>query len=335
MKRKSDISAIFRTEMPLRAIRPTPALKAYLEHVAAASTNSPEKILAILESLKKQDNCSAYDRGIVPDALQDHRRNSNSSDRVKQWIHYIRAVLAKSSNEIVRLHVSKKDIAVISQALSSMERQGEIAKTQHVNPLAGKKIGAQLTSLVVFPPNWRNPAVPEGTHMYSRGDEQDAHKAMKAATTAGRYARLLRSSEWLADALFHDPGQFETRLGYAMDCRRFDYILEVWEPSTYLRYCSVAYSQNELLDHIGRVYLSFNLEHLIQDTKREIGTKNNMDGSNQRREEQRRLFMKLRETYPVAKVSKEWLIREKICKAHPRKLGWGIRTVKKNLKGLA
>ena len=169
--------------------------------------------------------------------------------------------------------------------------------------------------------------------MYSLDDEQEAREAMKAATNAGYYARMLRYSEWLADAMFYDPGQFGTRLDGGLTCGHPDYVVEVWEPAKYLQYCSVAYSQSELLDHIGRVYLSFNLEHLIQETKRQIATENNMGSSKQRRDEQRSLFMKLREKHPVAKVSKEWLIRKKV--AHPRKLGWRIRTVKKNLKGLA
>ena len=332
MKPKPDKMAIFRTQMPLRTSMPTPALNAYLRGIVADSEDTPEKKLTILNNLKKQRNDCVCDRDIVSDPLQGHCRNSTSSQQVKQLVQYIRAALAKSKNELIRLLVPRKDISKICQALSSMERQGTVDRIWQINPLSGKKLGAQLISLVVFPPKWRNPAVPASIHMYSLDDEQEAREAMKAATNAGHYARMLRYSEWLADAMFYDPGQFGTRLDGVLTCGHPDYVVEVWEPAKYLLYCSVAYSQSELLDHIGRVYLSFNLERLIQETKRQIATDNNMDGSKQRRDEQRSLFKKLRVEYP--QVKKDWLIH-KICASHPRKPGWKIRTVKKNLKGLA
>lgn len=332
MKPKPDKMAIFRIQMPLRTNMPTPALNAYLRRIVADSEDTPEKKLTILNILKRQRDGCACDTDIVSDPLQGHRRNSTSSQQVKQLVQYIRATLAKSKNEIIRLLVQKKDISKISQALSSMERQGTVDRVWLINPLSGKKSDSQLIPLVVFPPKWRNPAVPASRHMYSRNDEHEARKAMMIASTAGHYARMLRYGEWLADALFHDPGQFGTRLDGVLTCGHPDYVVEVWEPAKYLQYCSVAYSQSELLDHIGRVYSSFKLDHLIQGTKRHIATKNNIGESKQRRDEQRSLFKKLRVEYP--QVKKDWLIH-KICASHPRKPGWKIRTVKKNLKGLA
>ena len=142
MKRKPDKMAIFRTQMPLRTSMPSPALNAYLKQIVDASENSPESKLALLNNLKKQGNDCLYDRGMASDLQKIHRRNSSSSQQCMQLVHYVRAALAKSKNELIRLLVPKKDISKISQALSSMERQGTVDRVWQINPLSGKKLDA-------------------------------------------------------------------------------------------------------------------------------------------------------------------------------------------------
>lgn len=110
------------------------------------------------------------------------------------------------------------------------------------------------------------------------------------------------------------------------------FVVESWEPWDFLRQeLYPCWKVEEIInEHIDQASRGADIE-FQRDKGRQSGTRSGKDNAAQRKAAQIAAFQRLRERFP--KYSKEWIqgkIVEEYAKEHPRKRGWGKKTVEKN-----
>ncbi len=313
-------------KMWTQKLRKMPGL--YTERPDGGIEIDVKAFLASLSARKPNKKIRSTEREKITEIWEECFRKSTALQRVQKVVQSIRSALALSMDGLVRMRLPMRVVSEAGEALNGMICQGEVDDVWFHEPLSKVGRKAQLIHLVVFPPNWRNPFSPRIVKHFSASDEQRARTAVLAAIEKGHYARVLRHPEWVQDALLYNPRQFLVRLDGDDRKRKPGFVVEVWKPANFLNYLSVAYSQAELLDAIQDSTNPDNVARLGQSRARQVGAAHNKARAKQTVAEQQKAFAKMREKYPTAK--KAFLIR-KISESHPRKIGWGIRTLKQHL----
>lgn len=187
-----------------------------------------------------------------------------------------------------------------------------------------------------FPNGWKTPAKPEAVRVFKNIDV--AYDYAKKQRRNGYIARVMMPSNSSNSAEVEIISRAFSPCGmskyYQTERSTGETVVEVWSYGELLKYLATTFTPQEIL----QTFVALLDEGEKSIARHEIRRMDGADANKRRAEEtaaeQREMFRQLREQYPVEKVSKDWLIRDKICGAHPRKPGWKMRTVKTNLKGL-
>jgi hypothetical protein len=127
--------------------------------------------------------------------------------------------------------------------------------------------------------------------------------------------------------------QHPARYVRGMEAKAGGFVVESWEPWDYLRQeMYPCWTVEEIVGaHVDYGAGGADIEFHRHKAK-ERGLDHLKAGAAQRKAEQRAEFQRLKEAHPDWK-KKESFLRE-IAKVHPRKTGWKLRTLKKNLAGV-
>ena len=240
----------------------------------------------------------------------------------------------ESPDGIARLYVTQE---VFNEAMDHLideqfaQRMGCVSLAPPLAPVAKK---AKLKRLVVLPFGWKNPAGPDRVEIFQNNAKEAAYEYAEEQKIKGYHARVLGPMSKAKEAQYFDSNVFFSQLRKPSTPEYEGWAVEVWRLGEFLKYLATIYSQSEMLDVVMDLAKRGGAQQeILHERQRKAATANEARAKRTAKA-QRALFVKLRKSYPVEKVSKDWLIREKICKKHPRKTGWGRRTVINNLKGL-
>ena len=250
---------------------------------------------------------------------------------VDPWARLIADRMKESPDGIARIDADDLEGMPADYITKELEA-GRLGEVRIGGSLRHKEFGKK-SRIAIFPVGWKNPAPPIRK---VRFETQAA--AINYAEKQQRNGVFVRISlerpkpeemaqpelpEWLPPLT----------LRFGTKNKPGWYVWE-WTPANYLKHIATEYSEVELLT----AFIISTHFREYSDRKfascRNTGAEANKSRAERAAAEQRELFRQLREQYPVENVSKDWLIREKICGAHPRKPGWKMRTVTANLKGL-
>lgn len=246
----------------------------------------------------------------------------------------------ESVDGIARFDVPHRHCALVCDYLAGEQVGGRIKWfARDINQLiqrdAPTNKAPKFDRFAVFPNGWKLPVKPKHVRVFIDDDEPYAYaerqreKGYIARVMMPKHKDAFPDNEIISKAF--SPCQMSQF--YKSD-KSDETVVEVWAAEDFLKYLATTFTQTEILETFVA---------LLDEGERTIArlAVRQMDGAGANKTraettaaEQRELFRQLRGKYPVEKVSKDWLIREKICGAHPRKPGWKMRTVKANLKGL-
>ena len=247
----------------------------------------------------------------------------------------------ESADGIARIDVPHRHRALVCDYLAGEMVGGRIKGfARDINPLIPRDAPAdkapKFARFAVFPNGWKLPVKPKRVRVFN-DDDDEAYVYAERQRKNGFIARVMipgrkdafPDNEIISRAF--SPCQMS--LFYKSD-RSDEIVVEVWTAEDFLKYLATTFTQTEILETFVAL-LDEGEKSIARLAVRQMdGAGANKTRAETTAAEQRELFRRLREKYPADKVSKDWLIREKLCGAHPRKPGWKMRTVIANLKGL-
>ena len=259
--------------------------------------------------------------------------------RVQQLVEMVLESARLSPDKIARVLVPEDLIHDAGDKLYELQREGCIGEITWASPLAPIARKAKLMCLAILPPSWKNPAVPQRVFRFKLNEKEKAQTKAKELNRGGPYARVIRPADWAKEVSAFDPGRYRQRLEEYESGKGGGWIVQEWDPATFLRYLSTTYSQAELLDALKDLANPDNQERIERANGRLTGATKNKARGQETADEQRALF----EMYKNGEVSKDkedysqWdkntLIRH-IAGLNRRKTGWSVRSIQKNLAGL-
>ena len=250
----------------------------------------------------------------------------------------------ESTDGVARFDVPHKHCGDVCHYLAG-EMAGKRIKcfARDINPLVSRDApttrAPKFDRFAVFPIGWKNPGKPKIVRVFE--DCYHAYEYADQQRRKGYLARVMMRGNYSGSEYSFDV-EFTSKIFSPCGISRFNQadnwtgetVVEVWTHAELLKYMATTFTQREIIESFVALLDEGEKSIARHEIRRMDGADANKGRAEATAAEQRELFRQLREQYPVEKVSKEWLIREKICGAHPRKPGWKIRTVKANLKGL-
>lgn len=259
--------------------------------------------------------------------------------RVQQLIELMLESARLSPDKIARMLVPGDLIHDAGDQLYELQREGRIGEITWASPLSPIARKAQLVCLAILPPGWKNPAEPRRVFGFKLTEKNMAQAKAKELNCMGHYARIIRPVDWAREVSAFDPGRYLLRMEEYESGKRGGWIVQEWDPATFLRYLSTTYSQAELLDALKDMANPDSQVRMEQTGRRLTGATKNKARARDTADEQRALF----EMYRNGEMSKDkgdyslWdknTLISHMAGINRRKTGWSVRSLQKNLAGL-
>ena len=245
----------------------------------------------------------------------------------------------KSLDGVARFDVPHRHCGAVCDYLAGEMTGGRIqCFARDINPLISRDApttrAPKFDRFAAFPNGWKTSAKPEKVRVFK--DFDDAHDYAEQQRRNGLIARVMMPSHSFQLGGVEAVSEAFSTCGmsrfYQTD--KSETVVEAWSCGELLKYLATTFTPQEILQTFVALLDEGEKSIARHAIRRMDGADANMGRAEATAAEQRKMYCQLREQYPVEKVSKDWLLREKICKTHPRTPGWKMRTVKANLKGL-
>lgn len=259
--------------------------------------------------------------------------------RVQQLIEMVFESVRISPDKIARVLVPEDLIHDAADKLYELQREDRIGEITWASPLEPIARKARLTLLTILPRGWKNPAAPRRVFRFKLAERAKAQTKAQELIRDGGYARAIRPVDWAREVSAFDPGRYRQRLKEYVSGKGAGWIVQEWDPATFLRYLSTTYSQATLLDALKDLANPDSQERMEQVNRRLTGATKNKARAQGTADEQRALFEKYRNG-EVSTGGGDYSLWDKnaligrIAALNRGKKGWSVRSLQKNLAGM-